>query len=135
MRRFKSLHFAMLALGSVCLNFAYASSEGLQSLSDSEMSATTGQALMSLSYISPTDSANLMRNISGSNNIGFYKLGLEAELELNANIKNSVFLNFAKLIFIFIISIIVTSNAIMVIRPYHGTNCLDHFLTVLKKVK
>ncbi|RZG80583.1 hypothetical protein [Acinetobacter venetianus] len=88
MRRFKSLHFAMLALGSVCLNSAYASSEGLQSLSDSEMSATTGQALMSLSYIAPTDSANLEKLRNSSSNVGFYKLGLEAKVELNANIKN-----------------------------------------------
>jgi len=73
----------MLALGSVCLNSAYASSEGLQSLSDSEMSATTGQALMSLSYIAPTDQANL----DTSGDVGFYKLGLEAKIEINANIK------------------------------------------------
>lgn len=88
MRRFKSLHLALLALSGLCLNTAYANTSTLTSLTDTEMSATTGQALMSLSYIAPSDSANLMRNISGSNNIGFYKLGLEAELELNANIKN-----------------------------------------------
>ncbi|OTG84076.1 hypothetical protein B9T27_04890 [Acinetobacter sp. ANC 4648] len=52
------------------------------------MSNTTGQALMSLSYIAPKDDSNLMKNIAGSNNIGFYKLGLEAKLELNANIRN-----------------------------------------------
>ncbi len=84
MRRFKSLHFTMLALGSICLNSVYASSEGLQRLSDSEMSATTGQALMSLTYTAPTDAKNLM---GSSANIGFYKLGMEAELALNANIK------------------------------------------------
>ena len=93
MRRFKSLHLAMLTLGSLCLNSAYAS-DTLHSLSDSEMSATTGQALMSLSYISPKDTANLEAIRSGGagndpNNggIGFYRLGLEAELELNANIR------------------------------------------------
>ena len=87
MRRFKSLHLAMLTLGSLCLNSAYAS-DTLHTLSDTEMSATTGQALMSLSYISPKDTANLEANrIGGDKNIGFYKLGLEAELEINANIK------------------------------------------------
>ncbi|MBJ8427540.1 hypothetical protein [Acinetobacter bereziniae] len=56
-------------------------------LNDSELSEVKGQALMSLSYLAPTDATNPMRNIT-SNNIGFYKLGLEAELELNANIRN-----------------------------------------------
>ena len=76
MRRFKSLHLAMLTLGSLCLNSAYAS-DTLHSLSDSEMSATTGQALMSMSYISPQDDANLEANRTNQrdpNNggIGFY---------------------------------------------------------------
>lgn len=56
-------------------------------LNDSELSEVQGQALMSLSYLAPTDATNPMRNIT-SNNIGFYKLGLEAKLELNANIRN-----------------------------------------------
>ncbi|ENX34475.1 hypothetical protein F889_01757 [Acinetobacter colistiniresistens] len=86
----KNRYLSMVLLGTMglCVNSAYASSSTLQSMSDSEMSATTGQALMSLSYIAPTDNANLMKNIAGSNNIGFYKLGMEAELELNANIRN-----------------------------------------------
>lgn len=54
----------------------------LQLLDDSQLSDITGQALMSLSYMSPTDSTNKM----GSQGVGFYKLGMEAELELNANI-------------------------------------------------
>lgn len=83
MRRFKSLHLAMLTLGSLCLSSAYAS-DTLKSLSDSELSATTGQALMSLSYISPNDT-NSNSNVNG--NMGFYRLALDAELELNANIK------------------------------------------------
>ena len=87
MRRFKSLHLAMLTLGSLCLNSAYAS-DTLHSLTDTEMSATTGQALVSLSYIAPTDAANLERARSGGDQtVGFYKLGMEAELELNVNIK------------------------------------------------
>lgn len=57
----------------------------LKPLSESEMAAETGQALFNMSYISPTDTKNQM---ASANNIGFYKLGLEAEMELNANIKN-----------------------------------------------
>ena len=84
MRRFKSLHLAMLTLGSLCLNSAYAS-DTLHSLSDSEMSATTGQSLFTLQYLAPGDTGNSYNNTNG--NIGFYKFGMEAELELNANIK------------------------------------------------
>lgn len=63
------------------MSFAY---EGkLQQLNDSELSEVNGQALLSLSYIDPNDSANTMKG----QGVGFYKLGLEAELELNANIK------------------------------------------------
>ncbi|USA55594.1 hypothetical protein NDN13_10245 [Acinetobacter sp. C32I] len=79
---------AFLGVISFCGNSVYANSLTLQSMSDSEMSAITGQALMSLSYIAPTDAANLERQrAGGSQNIGFYRLGMEAELELNANIK------------------------------------------------
>lgn len=60
------------------------SAGGLVSLSDTEMSDTQGQALFNLSYLAPNDAANLEQARAGSN-IGFYKLGLEAELELNLN--------------------------------------------------
>lgn len=70
----------------ISINHVYAAT--LQPMSDEQMSATTGQALMSLSYIAPNDAANLESKRAGGNtNIGFYKLGLEAELEINANIK------------------------------------------------
>lgn len=66
--------------------------QGLTSLSDDEMAKQTGQALFNLSYIAPADSTNLMKdkNINGTSvgSVGFYKLGIEAEMELNANIKN-----------------------------------------------
>ena len=70
-----------------CIQNIHANPSGLKQMSDSELSDVNGQALMSLSYLSPTDASNPMKNIT-SNNVGFYKLGLEAELELNANIKN-----------------------------------------------
>ncbi|WP_436898987.1 hypothetical protein [Acinetobacter gyllenbergii] len=89
MRQFKSLHLAMLLLSSSCLNFAYATTSTLKSMTDSELSEAAGQALMSMSYISPTDLANREAQRSGGDNtIGFYKLGLEAEMELNVNIKS-----------------------------------------------
>lgn len=69
----------MCGLSSISI----AQSASLQAMDDQALSDVTGQALMSLSYIAPTDSANKM---SGQG-VGFYKLGMEAELELNANIK------------------------------------------------
>ncbi|MCH7384121.1 hypothetical protein MMP71_09675 [Acinetobacter dispersus] len=88
MRQFKSRHLAIFLLGSSCLNFAYATTSTLKSMTDSELSASTGQALMSLSYIAPTDAKNLESQRSGGDqNLGFYRLGMEAELELNTNIK------------------------------------------------
>ncbi|WNY32361.1 hypothetical protein Q4S33_08065 [Acinetobacter calcoaceticus] len=85
MRQFTSLHVA-IALGSLCFSSAYAAST-LVPMSDSELSATRGQALMSMSYIAPTDSANLEKLRDSNSNVGFYKLGVDADLELNANIK------------------------------------------------
>ena len=60
--------------------------KNLQSLSDQELSDVSGQALLTLQYlqgISQTDSTGTTYNQS---NMGFYKLGLEAVMELNANI-------------------------------------------------
>ncbi|WP_436863361.1 hypothetical protein [Acinetobacter haemolyticus] len=89
MRQFKTLHLAIIFVtSSLYLTSAYAAPTTLQSLSDSEMSATTGQALMSLSFISPTDLANKeAQRVGGDTSVGFYKLGLEAQMELNVNIK------------------------------------------------
>lgn len=84
--RLKYLTMAVLALNGLCASSAYALASQMASLSDDELSQETGQALMSLSYIAPTDTQNLMRTRGGG--IGFYRLGLEAEVELNANIKN-----------------------------------------------
>lgn len=55
----------------------------MASLSDTELSAVNGQALISLSHIAPNDSSNKM---SGQG-VGFYKLGLERDLNLNVNIR------------------------------------------------
>lgn len=83
MRQFTSLRVALLTLGSLCFSSAYAAST-LVPMSDAELSATRGQALMGMSYIAPTDSAS---NSSSNGNMGFYRLALDAQLEINANIK------------------------------------------------
>ena len=63
----------------------------LISLDDQELAKETGQALFTLSYIAPNDNANLMKgkNIGGTSvgSFGFYKLGMEAEIDINTNIR------------------------------------------------
>lgn len=54
----------------------------MKQLSDSELSQVRGGALMSLGYTAPNDATNSMVG----QGIGFYKLGMEAEIQLNANI-------------------------------------------------
>nr|WP_032864468.1 hypothetical protein [Acinetobacter dispersus] len=56
-------------------------SSGLVEMTDNELSAARGQALLSLGYTAP-DTSNALKNF------GYYKLGLEAKLELNANIRS-----------------------------------------------
>lgn len=57
----------------------------MASLSDDELAETSGQALFNMSYLAPTDSRNLM---GAAGDVGFYTLGVEGKLELNANISN-----------------------------------------------
>lgn len=67
----------------VCSSMSFAFvPEHMTQLSDQELSDINGGSLMSLSYIAPNDTSNKMVG----QGIGFYKLGLEAEVELNANI-------------------------------------------------
>lgn len=85
MFKIKILCLTFLSLG---MAVTHADFTHLQSMSDEQLSETTGQALMSLSYIAPTDATNLeAKRVNGDTNMGFYKLGLEAELEINANIR------------------------------------------------
>lgn len=76
--------FQMVLLLNGMVSLAWADSN-LVSLSDEELAVETGQALLNMSHIAPTDASNTM---SSANNISFYKLGMEAELEINANIRN-----------------------------------------------
>ena len=84
---YKGIGMVLIMLGTAQSIHAISNSANMNELSDSQLSEVTGQALMSLTYIAPTDAANLESKRTGANNIGFYKLGMEAELELNANIK------------------------------------------------
>ena len=55
----------------------------MSTLSDEELAKIDGQALFNLSYLAPGDAGNN----ETANNIGFYKLGIEAEIAANLNIK------------------------------------------------
>ena len=52
-------------------------------MSEEELAVIDGQSLFNLSYLAPNDTGNF----ESANNVGFYKLGVEAEVELNLNIK------------------------------------------------
>lgn len=56
------------------------SSAKLSEIQDTDLNKITGQSLFSMSYIAPTEAGN----VSG---LGFYTMGLEGTLEINANIK------------------------------------------------
>lgn len=53
----------------------------MASLTDDELAATNGQALFNMSYLAPGDANN---NQAG---VGFYKLGIEGDMAINANIR------------------------------------------------
>lgn len=73
---------------SIALLVAPEAYSSMLDMSDEELAQVQGQALMSLSYISPVDTKNIESTRTGSTkDIGFYKLGMEAEIELNVNIK------------------------------------------------
>jgi hypothetical protein len=55
----------------------------MSTLSDDELADVDGQALFNLSYLAPADAGNF----ESANNVGFYKLGFEAEIAANLNIK------------------------------------------------
>lgn len=62
-----------------------ATPSGMVSLSDEELAQEQGQALFNLSYLAPGDSGNPYGTAS---NLSFYTLSMEAQVSLNANIKN-----------------------------------------------
>lgn len=69
---------------------AIASAPQLQAMDDDELAQATGQALLNMSYLAPGEAKD--KNgalITNANNtgVGFYTLGLEGKLEINANIR------------------------------------------------
>ena len=66
----------------LAISLTHADDLTLKPLSDPELSQVQGQALMNLTYTDPSKANASM----ASQNIGFYKLGMEADVELNANI-------------------------------------------------
>lgn len=82
----KKIYKTKLALGiltTIMSTSIFATSQ-MHELTDSELSEQTGQALLSLGFTGPSG-AGVGATTS---DYGFYKLGLEAKVELNANIKN-----------------------------------------------
>lgn len=56
-------------------------------LDDNALSQVEGQALLNLEYLQGSSSQDSLGRTYNQSNLGFYKLGLAAEMELNANIK------------------------------------------------
>ncbi len=59
----------------------------MTSLDDQALSQVDGQALLNLEYLQGTNKTDALGVNYDQTNIGFYKLGLNAEVELNTNIK------------------------------------------------
>lgn len=59
----------------------------MTALNDEELSEVEGQALMNLEYTAGSNGTDSLGQSYTQSNLGFYKLGLSAEIELNANIK------------------------------------------------
>lgn len=78
--RIQLYHYGAVTAGMLACSVSYADIRGFQPMTNEEMSATVGQALFNLTYIAPNDQGN------PNHNIGFYRLGMEADLEVNANI-------------------------------------------------
>ena len=75
------LNLAKLTMSIASLCFCSASAFAMTALDDSELSEKSGQALLNLSTIMPGEQGNV------NGNTGFYKVGLQAQLDLNANIR------------------------------------------------
>ncbi|QYA54484.1 hypothetical protein EGT72_011690 [Acinetobacter johnsonii] len=78
----KSL-ISILIAATLGLSQSYA----MTALNDEELSEVEGQSLMNLEFQQGTNTTDAQGKTYNQSNIGFYKLALSAELELNANIK------------------------------------------------
>lgn len=73
------MSFLRVLYSGLLISVSY-STHALEAMDDEEMRSTIGQALFAMNYIAPSTQAN------PSNTIGFYKMSLQAQLEINANI-------------------------------------------------
>ena len=78
----KSL-ISILITATLGLTQSYA----MTALNDEELAEVEGQSLMNLEFQQGTNTTDAQGKTYNQSNIGFYKLALSAELELNANIK------------------------------------------------
>ena len=78
----KSL-ISILITATLGLSQSYA----MTALNDEELAEVEGQSLMNLEFQQGTNTTDAQGKAYNQSNIGFYKLALSAELELNANIK------------------------------------------------
>ncbi|MNZ08785.1 hypothetical protein D3C78_256000 [compost metagenome] len=78
----KSL-ISILITATLGLSQSYA----MTALNDEELAGVEGQSLMNLEFQQGTNTTDAQGKTYNQSNIGFYKLALSAELELNANIK------------------------------------------------
>ena len=75
MKNLKPLTLAILALSGICIPAVYAA-PGLSQMTDEQLSDTTGQALMSLSYLAPNAVGNLeSQRTNGDKAIGLNRTG------------------------------------------------------------
>lgn len=73
----------ILALGMGCCSTVLVAQTQMTALTDEQLSAVDGQALLNLQVTQPNQSSSDMQ----AANIGFYKLSTQAEMELNVNIR------------------------------------------------
>ena len=78
----------LLASCLLAITTSGAWANGLVSMSDEELSSAQGQALISMAYTAPTGDGTGAGSTNNYLNYGYYKLGLEAKMELNANIRS-----------------------------------------------
>ena len=62
-------------------------SHAMVAMDDDSLSGVSGQALLSMEYNAGYNVIDAKGQNVDQTNLGFYKLGLEAEMEINANIK------------------------------------------------
>ena len=75
------LNLAKLAISIAALSLYSVNVVAMTALDDEQLSEKSGQALLNLSTIMPGEQGNV------NGNTGFYKVGLQAQLDLNANIR------------------------------------------------